>query len=100
VDEELANGIDRAFIGFRPWMRTMKDGGHSVQSGCNPAPSSLGNFASRGTNQRFNRRPAYIRSRWTEKNAVERVLLRLIHGKETGPFWFLHLNNMIAQTAI
>ena len=86
VDKKLANCFDRAFFGFRPRVRTVKDGGHAVQSSRNPAPRAFRYLAAQCANQRFYRRPANVRFRWASKDVVQRSLSRLVHGKGNSAF--------------
>ncbi len=64
----------------------MKDGGHSIQSCRDPAAGTFGYLASQGANQRLNRGPANVCSRWAGEDGIQRCLLRLVHGKGNRAF--------------
>jgi len=64
----------------------MKDGGHTVQSCRNSANCPFRYLAAQGANQRFNRRPAYVRLGRANEDGVQRGLLRFVHRERSGTF--------------
>jgi hypothetical protein len=64
-------------------MRAVKYSRNPIETCPYPAPFALRDFAPRRPNQRFDSRPADIRSRESRKDGVQRSLLRFIHGRLT-----------------